>query len=107
MTKSLIYRVETEDVAVSRKTSTKTVYMSGKDATLALKTEPWIVDTVSSLPQVHSYRKVMFGDGAKLKTDSSDKSDDVLKAMVDTIACGTKNYWYDSDNFAKWCTEGQ
>ena len=106
MTKSLIYRVETEDVAVSRKTSTKTVYMSGKDATLALKTEPWIVDTVSSLPQVHSYRKVMFGDGAKLKTDSSDKSDDVLKAMVDTIACGTKNYWYDSDNFAKWCTEG-
>ena len=106
MTKSLIYRVETEDVAVSRKTSTKTVYMSGKDATLALKTEPWIVDTVSSLPQVHSYRKVMFGDGAKLKTDSSDKSDDVLKAMVDTIACGPKNYWYDSDNFAKWCTEG-
>jgi hypothetical protein len=106
MTKSLIYRVETEDVAVSRKTSTKTVYMSGKDATLALKTEPWIVDTVSSLPQVHSYRKVMFGDGAKLKTESSGKSDDVPKAMVDTIACSPKNYWYDSDNFAKWCTEG-
>jgi hypothetical protein len=48
----------------------------------------------------------MFGDGAKLKTDSSGKSDDVLKAMVDTISCGPKNYWYDSDNFAKWCTEG-
>ncbi len=64
LTKSFIYRVETEDVAVSRKTSIKTVYMSGKEATLALKTEPWIVDTVSSLPMVHSYRKVTFGDGA-------------------------------------------
>ncbi len=54
ITKSLIYCVETGDVAVSRKTSIKTVYMLGKDATLALKTEPWIVDTVSSLPMVHS-----------------------------------------------------
>ena len=106
MMKSLIYRVETEDVAVSRKTSIKTVYMSGKDATLALKTEPWIVDTVSSLPMVHSYRKVMFGDGAKLKTNSSGKSDDDFKAMVDTTTCGPRNVWYDSDNFAKWCTEG-
>ncbi len=67
ITKSLIYCVETEDVSVMRKTSIKTVCILDKDATLTLKTEPWIVDTVSSLPMVHNFYNITFGDGAKLK----------------------------------------
>ncbi len=88
------------------KTSIKTVFVSGKDATLVLKTEPWIVDTVSSLPMVHSFQKITFGDGAKLKSDNGVKSDDTSNDKVITTSCVTKNYWSDSDNFLKWCTEG-
>jgi hypothetical protein len=80
--------------------------MSGKDAALALKTEPWIVDAVSSLPMVHSYRKVTFGDGAKLKSDTGVKTDASSNDKVCSASCVTKHYWYDSDNFSKWCTEG-
>ncbi len=41
-----------------------------------------------------------------MKYDTSGKSDDSFKDKDDTIACVTKNYWYDADNFVKWCTEG-
>ena len=82
---------------MSCKTSIKTEYMSGKDATLALKTEPWIVNTVSSLPMVHSYQKITFGDSAKLKSS---------KNKIRTTSCVTKNYCSDSDSFSKWYMEG-
>lgn len=55
LSKKMIYCVETEDVSVTRTTLIKTVFMSGNDATLSLKTELWIIDTASSLPMVHSY----------------------------------------------------
>ena len=65
------------------------LFMLGKDATLALKTEPWTVDTVSSLPMVHSYQKVTFGDGAKLKSDTGVKTDASSNDKVCSTACVT------------------
>ena len=41
-----------------------------------------------------------------MKSDTSGKSDASSKDKVGTMACVTKNYWSDSDNFSKWCTEG-
>jgi hypothetical protein len=64
--KMLYYRVK-----IQEGTSIKTVYLNHREATFALKFEPWILDTANSLSQVHGYRKITFGDGATLKTENT------------------------------------
>ncbi len=64
--KLLYYRVK-----IQEGTSIKTVYLNHREATFALKFEPWILDTANSLSQVHGYHKITFGDGATLKTENT------------------------------------
>ena len=41
-----------------------------------------------------------------MKSDTGVKTDASSNDKVCSTACVTKNYWYDLDNFSKWCTEG-
>ena len=71
--KLLYYQAEVEEGASTRTTSIKTVYLHQNEATLALKFEPWILDTENSLSQVHGYQQITFGDGATLNTENTIK----------------------------------
>ncbi len=51
--KLIYYWAEVEEDASTKTPSIKTVYLNHKEATFALKFEPWILDTANSLSQVH------------------------------------------------------
>ena len=53
--KLIYYRAEIEEGTSSKTPSIKTVYLHHNEATVALKFEPWILDTANSLSQVHGY----------------------------------------------------
>ena len=99
--KLLYYRVE-----IKAGTSIKTVYLNHQEATFALKFEPWILDTANSLSQVHGYRKITFGDGATLKTENTLRCKSTGTLVPMSRRPPGSNFWYDSDNFSKWCVEG-
>jgi hypothetical protein len=64
------------------------------------------LDTANSLSQVHGYRKITFGDGATLKTENTVqcKNTGTLSPMSNRTP--GSNFWFDKDNFSKWCVEG-
>jgi hypothetical protein len=64
------------------------------------------LDTANSLSQVHGYWKITFGDGATLKTENhvQHKKHGIHVPMSSRPPGG--NFWFDSDNFSKWCVEG-
>ena len=102
----IYYRAEVEEGAATQTPSIKTVYLHHNKATFALKFEPWILDTANSLSQVHGYQKIMFGDGAMLKTENhiQCKNSGTLVSMSSRPPGG--NFWFDNDNSSKWCVEG-
>ena len=103
-----MYRAEVEDGSVTRTTSMKTVFFNGDEATFAVKSEPWILDTAKSLSQVNGYQQITFGNGATLKTEPNDQCQ-TKTTMVPTMSStpvAVHNYWFDRDNFSKWCAEG-
>ena len=104
--KLLYYQAKVEEGASTRKLSIKTVYLHQNEAMFALKFEPWILDTANSLSQVHGYQKISFGDGATLKTVNTVqcKNNGTLVPMLSWPPGG--NFWFDNDNFSKWCVEG-
>ena len=55
---------------------------------------------------MHGYRKITFGDGATLKTENQIqwKNSGTLVSMLSWPPGG--NFWFDIDNFSKWCGEG-
>jgi hypothetical protein len=104
--KLLYYRAEVEECASTKKTSIKTVYLKHNEATFALKFEPWILDTANSLSQVHGYRKITFGDGATLKTENTVRCESTGTLVPMSSRPPGSNFWFDRENFAKWCAEG-
>ena len=64
------------------------------------------MDTANSLSQVHGYQKNTFGDVATLKTKNTVqyKNNGTLVPMSSRPP--GSNFWFDSDNFSKWCVEG-
>ena len=54
----------------------------------------------------HGYQKITFGDGATLKTENNVqcKNNGTLVPMSSRPPGG--NFWFDNDNFSKWCVEG-
>ncbi len=82
------------------------MYLNHREATFALKFEPWILDTANSLSQVHGYRKITFGDGATLKSENTVRCKSTGTFVPMSRRPPGSNFWYDSDNFSKWCVEG-
>ncbi len=104
--KLLYYRAKVEEGASTKKTSIKMVYLHQNEATFALKFEPWILDTANSLSQVHGYQKITFGDGATLKTENTVQCKNNGTLVPMSSRPPSLNFWFDRDNFSKWCVEG-
>jgi hypothetical protein len=105
--KRLVYRAEVEDGAVTQKRSIKTVFLDEAAATFALKQEPWIIDTAHHLCTVRNYKKITFGDGAKLKTDQEDRKPPGKILKIETESSYVRiNFWSDKSNNGKLCVEG-
>ena len=104
--KVLYYHAVVEEGVFIRTPSIKTVYLHQNEATFALKFEPWILDTANSLSQVHGYQKVFFGDGATLKTENNVKSKKNGTLVPMFSRPPGENFWFDKNNFSKWCVEG-
>ncbi len=66
-------------------------------ATYYLQREPWTIAFVRPLCLVHSYRKVIFGEGAKS-----------LHALESTsqVTVNSAEFWYCEENTTKHCAEG-
>ena len=64
------------------------------------------MDTANSLSKVHGYQKITFGDGATLKTENhvQRKKHGIHVTMSSEVA--SRNFWFDRDNFSRWCVEG-
>ena len=103
--KLIIYRAEVEDGAVTKTRSVKTIFLDEVQATFPLKMEPWIIDTANHLSMVRNYRKILFGDGAKLKLDTNISSNNV-NATKGMELSSLRNFWFDTDNHSKLCVEG-
>jgi hypothetical protein len=104
--KMLYYLAEVEGGASTKTKKIKTVYLHQNEATVALKFEPWILDTANSLSQVHGYRKITFGDGASLKTERTLQCNIHGTSVPMSSRPTGSNFWFDRDNFSKWCVEG-
>ncbi len=100
--KLLYYRAKVEEGASTKKTSIKMVYSHQNEATFALKFEPWILDTTNSLSHVHGYQKIIFGDGATLKTENTVQCQNYVLLVPMSSCPPGLNFWFDRDNFSKW-----
>ena len=93
-------------VKIQEDTSIKTMYLNHQEATFALKFEPWMLDTANSLSWVHGYQKIIFGDGATLKTENTVQCKNTRTLVPMLSRPPGSNFWFDSNNFSKWCVEG-
>ena len=102
-----MYHTEVEDGAVTQKCSIKTVFLDKAAATFALKQEPWIIETAKHLSMVQNNKKIIFGDGAKLKTGQEDRkpSGQILNVEAESSYV-RNNFWFDKSNNGKLCVEG-
>ena len=90
-----VYRV-VYDNTDRNQSSKKSIYVTEKVATSNLRSEPWILDHVSPLCSVRSYRQVVLGEGGKTSKSEYEATDPSVR----------ENYWYCKDNHSKLCTEG-
>ncbi len=60
-----------------------------------------------SLSHVNGYCKISSDDGAKLKKDCKDYAHEEVDDASSLINLPMlDNFWYNRDNFLKWCAEG-
>jgi hypothetical protein len=92
-----IYLAE-HDVSNNDRRSVSHAYVKESIATYYLRHEPWTIAFVRPLCLVHSYRKVIFGEGAK--------SLHALESTSQVTVNSAKNFWYCEENSTKLHAEG-
>ncbi len=55
---------------------------------------------------MRGYQKITFGDGATLKTENTVQRKKHDIHVPKSSESAFRNFWFDKDNFSKWCVEG-